>query len=93
MGITVDGQAYPKELAVGDGFMPVSLVRPSWNWSDALLNPRESPFGPSSNVGSIEVTYPTRSGWASGTDNWLIYWFVVSLVAAFAVRPLLKVNI
>ena len=46
----------------------------------------ESPSG-------IEVTFPKRSSWTSGTDYWIVYWFAISLVAAFAVKPLLKVNI
>jgi hypothetical protein len=91
--VTVDSQAFTKEVAIGEGFQPVSPVRPGWNWSDVLLNPRERPFAPNSAVQSIEVTYPERASWTSGSDSWLIYWFLVSLLAAFAARPLLKVNL
>ena len=42
---------------------------------------------------AIEVEYPTRPGWASGTDNWVIYWFVVALVAGFCLRGVFKVNL
>jgi hypothetical protein len=87
------GQSYTKELAVGDAFMPTSLVRPSWSWSDALVHPREKPFAVDSTVQSIEVAYPERASWTSGTDWWLVYWFVVSMIAAFAARPLLHVNL
>jgi hypothetical protein len=87
------GASYTKELAVGDGFMPTSLIRPTWSWSEALLHPREAPFPPDSPVQSIDVAYPERSSWTSGTDWWLIYWFVVSMIAAFVAKPLLKVNI
>ncbi|MBL8850308.1 MAG: hypothetical protein JNG89_11575, partial [Planctomycetaceae bacterium] len=91
--ITVDGQTFSKELAIGNGYLPVSEVRPGWNWSDALLHPRERPFNAGSLVQSITVAYPPRESWTSGTDHWVIYWFVVSLIAAFAVRPLMKVNL
>jgi hypothetical protein len=91
--LTIDGRSFTKEVSIGDGFLPVSPLRPAWNWSGALLNPRERPFPDESPVQSIEVAYPQRASWTSGTDHWVIYWFVVSLVAAFASRPLLKVNL
>lgn len=93
LSFAVDGNTVTKELAVGDGFMPVSLARPRWDWSDTLLNPRETPLAPASGIASIEIDYPRRESWTSGTNWWLAYWFAVSLAAAFAARPLLKVNI
>ena len=93
LGFQVDGRGVDKELAIGDGFMRVSTERPAWSWSDALLNPWEPPFGADSPVQSIAIDYPTRSSWTSGTDSWVIYWFVVSLVAAFLCRRLVGVNI
>jgi len=85
--------AVDKELAVGDGFMRVSKSRPAWRWSEVLLHPAERPFGPDSPVRSVTIDYPERSSWTSGTDSWIIYWFVVSLVAAWCFRPWLKVNL
>ncbi len=89
----VGGQAVAKELAIGDGFMRVSQQRPGWNWSDILLNPWEEPFRPESSVRSIEISYPGRSSWTSGTDSWVIYWFAVSMVAALGFRRVLNVNV
>jgi hypothetical protein len=88
----VDGQTVAKELAIGDGMMRVSARRPAWAWADALLYPAESPLPPESPVRSIEISYPPRSSWTSGTDVWLIYWFVVSFVAALCFRRALGVN-
>lgn len=82
-----------KELAVGDGFMRVSVRRPAWSFSDALLHPAEEPLRPNSPVRSIEIQYPARSSWTSGTDWWMTYWFAVSLLAAFGFRRLLQVNV
>jgi hypothetical protein len=82
-----------KELAVGDGYMPVSLRRPAWNWHDVLLHPHERPFAAASPVKSIELSYPPRPSRMAGSDTWLIYWFAFAMVAAFAVRPVLKVNL
>lgn len=94
LGFHVDGQAADKELAVGDGFMRVSTQRPGWQWEDVLLNPAEAPFAPDSVVQSIEINYEhDRAGWTSGTNAWVIYWFIVSMVAALCFRPFLNVSV
>jgi hypothetical protein len=89
----VDGQSCSKELAIGDGLMRVSTQRPGWDWWSILLNPEEKPFRPDDLVRSIEIGYPRRSSWTSGTDSWVIYWFIVSLVAAFCFRRTLNVAV
>jgi hypothetical protein len=82
-----------KELAIGDDFLRVSRLRPAWHWQDILLYPYEKPFRPDSPVQSIEIDYPHRSSWTSGTDSWVIYWFVASMIAALCFRRLLNVNV
>lgn len=96
-----------KELAIGDGFMRVSKARPAWHWFDTLTNPWEKPFHADSPIESIEIDYPDRSSWTSGTkywgkywlittlgtNSWVAYWFVVSMVAGFCFRRPLNVNI
>jgi hypothetical protein len=93
LALDVGGRRFEKELAVGDGLMRVSLRRPGWSWAEALVHPRERPFPRDSVVQSVEIDYPDRDGWTSGSGSWLVYWFVVSIVAAFCVRPWLKVSI
>ena len=93
LAVTAEGQSFTKELAIGDGYLPVSPLRPTRQWSDVLLYPRERPFAADSVVQSIAIVYPERDSWTAGTFWWLVYFFVVSLVAAFVARPLLKVNI
>jgi hypothetical protein len=90
--VHVGDQLVEKELAVGDGFMRVSTLRPSWRWSDALLYPEEEPFALDSPVQSIELEYPERPSWVSGTNTWVIYWLIVSMVAAFCFRRFLNVQ-
>lgn len=87
------GRNFEKELAVGGGFLRTSPLRPSWDWTDALLYPREQPFPVDSPVQSIEVDYPTRISWTAGSKSWLVYWFLASIVAAFLFRPLFNVNL
>ena len=87
LAFEVDGQPCTKELAVGAGFMVTSQKRPASILTDVVLHPHEPPFPDDSPVRSIEIDYPLRSSWTSGSHTWLVYWFLVSMVAAFAVRP------
>jgi hypothetical protein len=89
----VGGRTVEKELAVGDGYMRVSAVRPGWALRELVENPREEPFRPDDAVHSIAVEYPPRSSWTSGTDWWVLYWFVASLVTGFCFRRALGVNV
>jgi hypothetical protein len=86
-------QTFDKQLAVGEGFMRVSSRRPAWRWADAALSPGERPFPADSLVEAVEVAYPQRSSWTAGTDSWLVYWFAASMAFAFALRPVLRVNL
>lgn len=89
----IGGQVYSKEIAAGEGFMRVSRLRPGWDWSSILLNPWEPPLRPDDPVRSIEIEYPDRSSWTCGTDSWVIYWFVVSMIAALCFRRVLNVAV
>jgi hypothetical protein len=82
-----------KEVAIGDGIMRVSKLRPGWHFTDILENPSEPPFGPDSPVQAINIDYPARSSWTSGTDWWVIYWFIVSFIAALCFHRPLNVNV
>jgi hypothetical protein len=89
----VDNRKIEKELAIGEGFMLVSAERPGWRWTDILMHPREKPFTPDSMIQSISIEYPKRVSYASGTDWWIVYFFVVSLIVALVFKPFLKVRI
>jgi hypothetical protein len=93
LSFQVGGQPVTKELAIGDGFMRVSMERPGWDWSSILLNPWEAPFRPGEPVHSIAITYPERSSYTSGSGYWVAYWFIVSMIAALCFKGVLKVNI
>jgi len=89
----LDGKTVQKRFVVGGGFVPVSIKRPGRQWSDILLNPLEKPFGPDLQVSFVSIDYPDRPGLTCGTDWWVIYFFIASMVFAFAFKPLLKVKI
>lgn len=89
----VNDQRVEKSIAIGDGFMPVSTMRPGYHWKDVLLNPLEKPFSPQSLVQGIDIVYPDRPGHAAGSDWWLLYFFVASMVFALLFKPFIKVRI
>ncbi len=93
LAFRVGDQTIAKDLAIGDGFMRVSAERPGWDVSSILMNPWEQPFRPGDPVRSIDIAYPERSSWTSGTDWWVFYWFGVSFVAALCFRRALNVKV
>jgi hypothetical protein len=89
----VGNSRFDKELVIGDGFQRTSQMRPGWSWADMMVHPWEAPFPPNSPVESIAIRYPERTSWATGSDNWVVYWFLVSMIAALVAKPWLNVNI
>jgi len=89
----LENQTFEKQVVVGDGFMRISAVRPGPNWSEIILHPAEKPFKSDSLVRSISVDYPDRPSRTSGTDWWIVYFFIVSMLFALLFKPFLKVRI
>ncbi len=89
----VDDRTVFKEVAVGEGLMRLSPLKPDWDPWTILLNPGEEPFKPDDAVKSISIVYPERSSWTSGTGAWVIYFFVVSMIAAFCFKGVLGVKL
>lgn len=89
----VDDRTVEKTLATGNGFMRVSPKRPGNEWTDILLYPQEKPFEKDSSVYSISIEFPVRQSKTSGTDWWIVYFFVVSMIFALMFKPLFKVRI
>jgi hypothetical protein len=88
----VGNRRIEKEVAIGNGFMRISAMRPGWCWHSILLYPSEKPFGPDSIVRSIAIDYPGRLSRTSGANWWLVYLFIASLVFATLFKPFLKVR-
>jgi len=82
-----------KDLSVGSDFMPVSIKRPALSIGDLILYPAEQPFDATSPVKSIEIRYPDRPGLFTGSGNWVLTLFVVSMLAGLAVKSTFKVKI
>lgn len=89
----IDDKIIKKELTIGIGFARLSPVKPQRNFSDMILHPKEKPFGKDSLVQSISITYPDRDSFTCGTNWWIAYFFIASMIFAFIFKPLLKVKI
>jgi uncharacterized membrane protein (DUF106 family) len=86
-------QTFTKQLVVGKGFARLNPVRPGTEIGKMLMYPDEEPFAADSPVKSITLKYPDRVSLTSGTDWWIAYFFIMSLIAALIIKPILKVRI
>lgn len=92
LAVKSKGATYEKELVVGKADAGrVSARRVSGIWSQ-LMNPGERPLA--SDLRAIEVKYPSRENKIFGLGvHWVITFFVVSLVAAFALKGVFKTEV
>lgn len=90
---TVDGETITKTLTIGDHPMRVSKRRPGMTFTDVLLHPDEKPFRGGDTVHWIDIQYADSVSWTSGADNWVIYFFIASIVFALLFKGMLGVRI
>ena len=85
-----DGAAQAsKEIITGTGLARVSPERLRGGWLDRLLEPGEEALPRSGAISSITVSYPERPLSLGPVEmSWLVIYFVFTLVAAFALKPL-----
>ena len=82
----VGGQTGDKELAIGDGFMRVEHGAAGLGLVGDPAQPGEQPF-PGTRRSSRSRSI-TRARFVDQRHRfWVIYWFVVSMVAAFCFPP------
>ena len=86
----VGDQQIVKQLAIGTGFMRVSTKRLGMEAADAIMHPLEEPLSASCPVASISIAYPARHSFICGTDWWLVWFCIVSMLAALLIRPFIK---
>lgn len=90
------GPAEPvtKSVSVASGIERRSPLRHDGNWLDSILYPAERPLPAGSPVKAIHVGYPEAELDVFGRGfQWMIPFFVLSIVFAFALRGLFKVTI
>lgn len=95
LGFQLDGTSYTKSVVVADHVVRRSPVRVKGFW-DQLIYPAEAPLPAGSPIDQISVDYP---GADLGIVNegsewlWMIVFFLLSVVFAFALRKPLGVTI
>ena len=77
---------------MGAGFQRVSAVRTGRDWTAQLFHPSERMLPKGCPVQSIEIEYDGVDSWVSGADWWVLYFFVISMLAALILKPLFKVR-
>lgn len=92
LAINVGDQKITKEIAVGDGLMRVSALRPGRDWTEQLLNPIESPLPAGGPVRSIEIVYPQLDSFVIGADWWVLYFLIISIGVALIFKPVFGVK-
>jgi hypothetical protein len=71
----------------------VSPLRPDTNFWDRLLYPGEPAFGPDSPIQRIAIRYESRTNTLFGLAiPWWLTFFIVSILAALALKPVIKVQ-
>lgn len=93
IGVADSGQTYAKRVVVSDGIPRLSPIRLKGFWKRIFVSSEEAlPAG--SRIQSIEVEYPARQIYFLGIEwNWIWLFFVLSLVAGFAFKSILGIEI
>jgi hypothetical protein len=88
----VAGAQYRKRFSAGEGFMRLSPKRPAAQIFDVLLYPLERPFPSGSLVSAISISYPDRDSKIYGTNWWVLYFCVASMIFALLSKPFIKIR-
>lgn len=90
--VRAGGGSLTKTITTARGVVRRSPVRPEARLLDQLLYPAERPLAGSPGIRSITVTYPAGAIGVLGWEvHWLIVFFVLSTIFAFALRAPFKV--
>lgn len=88
------GASVTKEVVVGGGWGPVSTLKTGRGVLEMLLYPGERPIDASQAVRAVEVDYPPLSIRAFGFGvDWMIFFFVASIVFGFLFKKPLGIEI
>ena len=91
--IDLEGEKIIKEIVVGEGLHRLSPQRPSTLWR-TVLYPAETPLPRESAFLSVEMDYPpAKVRFLRWRQHWLVYFFILSIVFAFAFKGPLRVEI
>lgn len=88
------GQTYAKQVVVSPGVRRLSPVRLQDHWVDRMLTSGEDALPDQGAIQSIAVTYAPREIRFAWVDwNWIVLFFVLSMIAGFAFKEILGIEI
>ena len=88
------GQTVSKQVVVAPGLAWVSPVRLKDNFWERILSSGEPALADNSPIQSVAVMYPPRViGFAWMEWNWIVLFFVVSLIAGFIFKSVLGIQV
>ena len=87
------GQTVSKRVVVSEGIPRVSPIRLQGFWKRIFIS-GEPALPDGSHIQSVEVVYPARNIYFLGMEwNWIWLFFVLSLIAGFAFKSILGIEI
>ena len=92
--IAAAGQTVSKQVVVSPGLARVSPVRLKDNFWERMFTSGEPALADNSPVQSIAINYPPREiSFAWMEWNWIVLFFVVSLIAGFVFKSVLGIQV
>ena len=92
--IAAAGQTVSKQVVVSPGLARISPVRLKDNFWERIFTSGEPALAENSPIQSITVNYPPRIiGFAWMEWNWIVLFFVVSLIAGFIFKSVLGIQV
>ena len=94
VAVTSGDQTYTKKIVIGSGLPRLSSIRLRGNFWERMLYSAEAALPSSSPIEKIEVKYPAREvSFAGFASNWIVAFFILSLVAGFIFKSALGIEI
>ena len=94
VNVEADGQSLAKQIVVAPGVARVSPVRMRDNFWERMFYSGERALPENSPIASITVNYPARTiAFVWMQWNWIVLFFVVSLIAGFIFKSVLGIRI
>jgi hypothetical protein len=94
ISITTAGQTVSKQVTVSPGLARISPVRLRGSFWERMFSSGEAALADGSPVQSITVSYPPRVIYFAWMEwNWIVLFFVVSLIAGFIAKSALGIQV
>ena len=94
VSVQTNGDSAIKRVVVESGLARLSPIRLRRNFWERMLSSAEPAIPDASAIDSIEVNYPARNirfAWMEW--NWIVLFFVVSLIAGFIFKSVFGIQI